>query len=269
MPWTNVEPSNPRYTPEGLHLFTVQSEALSGRGCLTVYIPPGSETAASLPMVLLLHGVYGSELAWPFMGGAHWRAQELINRGDVRPMALIMPSDGFWGEGSGYINHPGRRCEDWIIDEVPGIARGQFSCLDGHSPAFIGGLSMGGFGALRLGAKHPRLWRGISAHSSAPWFDALSRPHRPPGDDRSSLAEEDRSALSWFRRHRDRLPPARFDCGEDDFLIQDNRAFHHTLEKEGIPHTYQEFPGAHTWDYWHEHLADSLRFFEGLLPRGA
>jgi S-formylglutathione hydrolase FrmB len=52
----------------------------------------------------------------------------------------------------------------------------------------------------------------------------------------------------------------RFDCGVDDFLIQDNRAFHAHLDKIGYKHEYHEFPGAHTWDYWDLHVRESIAF---------
>jgi S-formylglutathione hydrolase FrmB len=64
---------------------------------------------------------------------------------------------------------------------------------------------------------------------------------------------------------RDRLPPLRFDCGTEDTLIGVNRQLHQQLDEAGIAHTYEEFPGAHSWEYWNEHLADSLKFFAGIL----
>jgi S-formylglutathione hydrolase FrmB len=42
--------------------------------------------------------------------------------------------------------------------------------------------------------------------------------------------------------------------------IEDNRAFHAHLQSLGIPHIYHEFPGAHTWDYWDEHIQQVLPF---------
>jgi S-formylglutathione hydrolase FrmB len=67
--------------------------------------------------------------------------------------------------------------------------------------------------------------------------------------------------LDAIIRAGDRLPPLRFDCGVDDQLIEENRALHRDLEARGIAHTYEEFPGAHTWAYWERHLEDTLRFF--------
>ncbi|WP_218280881.1 alpha/beta hydrolase-fold protein [Verrucomicrobium spinosum] len=65
--------------------------------------------------------------------------------------------------------------------------------------------------------------------------------------------------------NRAHLPALRFDCGTDDPLISHNRKLHETLRDEGIPHHYQEYPGGHTWRYWSTHLAETLRFFGGLV----
>jgi enterochelin esterase-like enzyme len=79
--------------------------------------------------------------------------------------------------------------------------------------------------------------------------------------------EEDRSVLDTLLRNRAKLPPFRFDCGTEDWLLEPNRALHSGLEEAGIPHVYEEFPGAHEWSYWERHLEDTLRFFGEILGR--
>ena len=56
------------------------------------------------------------------------------------------------------------------------------------------------------------------------------------------------------------LPEMLLDCGTEDFLIEDNRAFHAKLTDAKVPHIYREFPGAHTWDYWDLHVQEALLF---------
>ena len=70
-----------------------------------------------------------------------------------------------------------------------------------------------------------------------------------------------------MKLHRATLPPVRFDCGTGDVLLPQNRALNEALSAEGIPHHYEEFPGAHDWAYWRTHLADSLRFFARIPAR--
>lgn len=264
MTFQDVELSRPGFSPTGIHFLTFFSPALRGRGEVTIYLPAGQDEAEAVPLVLLLHGVFGNHLAWPYQGGAHLVAQRMIWAGEIRPMGLAMPSDGLDGRGTGYVNTPERAFEDWIAEDVPGCVAEQFPCFRG-GPLLIGGLSMGGFGALRIGAKHPGRFRAVSGHSSATEFEQI-RPFVDAGrNDYSQLEEGDLTVLYWMKRHRGRLPGVRFDCGLDDHLVEHNRALHAALEAENIPHDYREFPGAHTWNYWHEHLADTLRFFDAAL----
>jgi S-formylglutathione hydrolase FrmB len=76
---------------------------------------------------------------------------------------------------------------------------------------------------------------------------------------------EDRSVLDVMLRHRNRLPPIRFDCGASDPLIEPNRELHRALVQAGITHEYEEHPGGHEWPYWETHLSDTLRFFARAL----
>src|SRR4051794_7566414 len=100
-----IEVSDERFTGEGLRYVTVKSRALRQRADLTLFVPPGASSAANLPLVILLHGVYGSHWAWALKGGAHRTAMRLIDQGEIPSMVLAMPSDGLWGDGSGYLTH--------------------------------------------------------------------------------------------------------------------------------------------------------------------
>ena len=90
-------------------------------------------------------------------------------------MILAMPSDGLWGDGSGYLPHLTENYERWIVDEVPKAVITVVSACSAASPLFIAGLSMGGFGALRLGGKYAARFSGISAHSAITHFDQMGQ----------------------------------------------------------------------------------------------
>lgn len=266
-PFDHLEVSTPAYTPAGFTFITAPSPALGGRGDLTLFVPPGSEARGGLPLVILLHGAHAGHWQWAFGVGAHAVLLGLMRAGEVPPLALLMPSDGLAGEGSGYVRHRAADYERWIVEDAVAAAAQALPAVGAGSPLFIAGLSMGGYGALRLGAKHAGRFRGVSAHSSATSY-ALLRAGLRMGDSPFDLAAaegDDLSALHWLAAHRDRLPPVRFDCGVEDFLIEPNRELHRALDANGVPHTYAEFPGGHTWEYWREHVADSFRFFAGIL----
>lgn len=290
-----VEISDPRFEVEGLRFVTVQSPALGSRADLALFVPPQVRGLKDVPVVILLHGVYGSHWAWAFSGGAHRTAARMIEAGELPPVVLAMPSDGLWSDGSGYVPHvlpEGLRrhsgmvmndakaagegsaapafataapdFERWIVDEVPLAAAAAVAEVSTRSPLCLAGLSMGGFGALRLGGKHPHRFRAVSGHSSATHKEQF-RELLGARLDAWSDAEEDRSVLAAMLQHRHELPPIRFDCGTEDFLVGPNRELHRALEAAGIAHVYEEFGGTHTWPYWEEHLADTFHFFAQAL----
>lgn len=248
-------------------MITVRSEALRGRGDITLFEPAGVPAGTNLPLLILMHGVYGSHWAWALKGGAHRTAQAMIDRGVIRPLVIAMPSDGLAGDGTGYLpqNHVDYEAdyERWIMDDVVDCAHEVSPLLGPGSKLFLAGLSMGGYGAMRLGTKFADRVSGISGHSSATRARQLARFVAEPEAFNSEVESLD--PLYWMQQNRDCMPPLRFDCGTEDDLIGENRALHRSLTEQGIAHQYEEFPGGHTWAYWHEHLEATLRFVDGCL----
>jgi S-formylglutathione hydrolase FrmB len=178
-----------------------------------------------------------------------------------------MPSDGLRGDGTAYMRHgDGSDYERWIIDEVPAAAVAALPDLDPAAPLCLAGLSMGGFGALRIGARHAARVAAVSAHSSMTHFSQMAQfvEEDPTG---FGTAAAEASVLDTIIEAGVQLPPLRFDCGLDDGLLEHNRDLHRALRSRGIAHIYEEFPGGHTWAYWEQHLDDTLRFFGKVLGR--
>lgn len=256
------ELSDPRFEQDGLRLITVKSAALHGRADITLWVPPGHPPVGT---VLLLHGVYGSHWGWSLRGGAHRTAARLLASGEIPPLVLAMPSDGLRGDGSAYLRHPDADFERWIVDEVPTATRRAVPSLPDASPLCIAGLSMGGFGALRLAARHGDRFLGASGHSSVTDLQQLA-PFLEEPIEGFACPPAEASVLETLRSHRTTLPHLRFDCGTEDPLLEANRELHHALDSLGIPHEYAEFPGDHSWPYWETHLADTLHFFAKHMP---
>jgi putative tributyrin esterase len=259
-----IESSDPAIAMDGLRFLTVKSRALRRRADVTMFVPEQARDLADLPMVILLHGVFGSHWAWALKGAAHLTLTRLIDEGVLPPVALLMPSDGLWGDGAGYVAHADHDAERWIIDEVPGVARRTIEGCTVRSPLLVAGLSMGGFGALRLAGKYPRritAAAALSAMTEATQFDGLIEESR--GD--WSAAPTDRSVLAALTGATDTLPPFRFDCGLDDPYLQANRELHRALQRAGIAHRYGESEGDHDWAYWSTALEGTLHFFGDVL----
>jgi len=256
--------SNPAYEVEDLREVTVKSAALSGRADITVHATPAARRGHDVPLVILLHGVYSSHWAWVRQAGAHRLAARLQDHGTLPPCVLAMPSDGLWGDGSGYLRHHAQDFERWIAFEVPAAVSQAVPSVTGASPLLIAGLSMGGFGALRIGATYPERFQAMSGLSSITDVSQMRAFVEEWMEDVCPTTAS-RSVADAMLRHRDRLPAIRFDCGTEDSLLQANRDLHARLVEAEIAHTYEEFPGGHTWDYWATHLERTLLFFAAAL----
>lgn len=264
-PFRTIEISNPQYEANNLRFITVKTPNLKGRGDICVFVPSCVNKNDIVPVVILLHGVYGSAWSWAHSGGVHLKVNELIKQGVLPPMILVMPSDGLWGDGSAYLGHSNFDFEKWIIEDVINAATAKIDGAHTSSPLFITGFSMGGFGALRIGAKYGPRFKAISGLSSITSLPQMKlfveeslKSYLP-----TDIIDED--LLATFRHYRYQLPPIRFDCGTNDLLINYNRDLHHKMEKEGILHTYNEYAGSHEWPYWSDHIITSLKFFAEQL----
>lgn len=247
----------------GLRFLTAGTTSLGGRGDLCLWEPPGSPVPGT-PLVILLHGIFGSHWAWALNGRAHDTARRLIAKQEIPPMVLAMPSDGLIGTGSGYVPQGDRNPEEWIVEEVPRVLRRMSDWVNSDSPVFIAGLSVGGYGALRLGAKYPDRFRGISSMSSPTQIRVLttfSSHFKVP------LADDDAeySLVAWIRQNKHMLPPIRIDCGADDKLLKLNQSLHAQLDELGVTHVFEELDGGHDWDYWKSHVGRTFRFFTDVL----
>lgn len=258
-----TEVSDPKFESDNLRFITVKTNNLKGRGDICVFVPP-VENAENLPLVLLLHGVFGSAWVWSQKAGVHITAWELMQKGIIKPMVIAMPSDGLWGDGSGYLSHNQKDFEKWIVEDVPIAITENIPSVSKTSDLFISGLSMGGFGALRLGLKYSDKFKAISAHSSI--TDIAQMPLFVE-ESTNNYEQEDKlenSVLGILEKYGNTIPKLRFDCGTEDDLISYNRELHDALNKAKVAHVYEEFPGAHEWEYWQEHIKDTLLFFNSI-----
>jgi S-formylglutathione hydrolase FrmB len=201
----------------------------------------------------LLHGLSDDQTIW-----LRRTRLELYLAG--KPLIVVMP-DG--GRGF-YTNHEqGPRWAEHVAVELPTMIEKTFPAIAAREGRFVGGLSMGGYGGLRLGLGYPDRFASAHSHSGAVLFG--SKPQELPeralivgsnpagsGHDVLTLANNAKAAGN--------LPRLRIDCGVDDFLIEDNRSLHQSFTEMQIPHEYQEFPGSHNWDYWDEHIKEAIEF---------
>jgi putative tributyrin esterase len=259
-----VEISDSKFESNNLRFVTVKTPHLNGRGDICIFVPPEAPNE-NVPVVILLHGVYGSAWSWAHQAGVHLQAAEMIKRNEIPPMIIAMPSDGLWGDGSAYLPHNSFDFEKWIISDVPDALQETIFGASPESPLFIGGLSMGGFGALRIGAKYGLKFNGISGHSSITNIEQMKLFVEEDLINYYQKDKADEDVLGTILKHKEYLPPFRFDCGVSDKLIEYNRSLHNQLHEYGVDHFYEEFLGEHDWNYWTKNISKSLLFFAEQL----
>lgn len=221
------------------------------------------------PVFYLLHGLSDDSSLWLRRSRIEWYVRDL-------PLIVVMP-DGY----RSFYTKPvaGPDFAQHIGVELPTFIERNFHARSERAARAIGGLSMGGYGALRIGLGYSDRFCSVNSHSGAVgWgnFDYKLGPAAPPslagrgpeflrelnqifGDDPRGT-DHDLGCQARRALAAGDLPELLIDCGTEDFLIEDNRTFHAELESSKVPHVYREFPGAHTWDYWDTHVQDALAF---------
>ncbi|KMT63828.1 alpha/beta hydrolase [Catenovulum maritimum] len=261
-----LEVSNPEYTPCNNQIVTVHSSNLQGRHDINIYNVDA--LGKDLPVIILLHGVYGNSWVWSHLGGIESAYQKVKASLSIPEFILAMPSDGGLFDGSGYLptlKHG--NYESWIMEDVIQAVQQTVESVTTHSALYISGLSMGGYGALRLGAKHADKFKGISAHSAITQITELNQFVDTPLSEYECEQENEADILYWMQKNKDILPEIRFDCGTEDELYSGNLAFTQCLTSANIPHQFYSFPGGHEWSYWHNHVQKTIQFFAQLESR--
>ncbi len=242
------------------------SRVLGMRATMNVLLPENAD--GPFATFYLLHGLSDDHTGWQ-------RWTRLENYAGNLPLAIVMPQ-GFRGFYTN--NNAGPRYFDYVIEDVIGTAERYLPLKRERASRCIGGLSMGGYGALRIGLARPELFASINSHSGAVMAGTYGQRKDGPVSNAEWIATfgtepagTDHDLLTLARRvHTAPMKPnILIDCGVDDFLIGQNRDFEAQLNSIGLDHTYREFPGIHNWDYWDLHIRDALAFHAeamGLKP---
>jgi len=216
------------------------------------------------PVLYLLHGLSDDSTMW-------LRRTRLEVYAASLPLIVVMP-DG--GRGCYTDNDQGPAYAKHIGVELPDFIERTFPARPDRSARAVGGLSMGGYGALRIGLGYHDRFCSIHSHSGAVSWGNNNNLFAGSGAADQAFASElrrifgpspegtDHHLLTLAKRAKKSCQLARIllDCGTDDFLLGDNRAFVKELTAAKIPHAYHEYPGAHEWGYWDTHIQDALRF---------
>lgn len=235
------------------------SESLQRETGCCVILPDRQAATESCPVFYLLHGLSDDYTAW-----LRWTRLELYARN--LPLIVVLADGG----RSWYTNAAaGPAYEDALVKDLVGFTDRFFNTRKEAGMRAIGGLSMGAYGALKIGLKYPELFASISAHSGVyrrfdperldtaenPWAEELRLVFGSP-----EVIDANDPFLLAQQLAPKKAPAIAIDCGTEDPLLADNRTMHSHLESLGIAHRYMEYPGAHNWLYWDARLEETLQF---------
>lgn len=193
-------------------------------------------------------------------------------------MNIVMPT----GDISFYLDKPasGHRYCTFIGEDLINYLRDTFGIAATKEDTFVGGLSMGGFGALHTGLAYPETFGGIIALSSAiitynlkdmkpDMQDPVMANYEYYTDtfgDLQKVLESDHNPEVLYLRNKEKgikNPPIYMACGTEDFLLGANRKMRDFLTAQGADLKYEEDPGVHDWNFWGPHCYTGIEYLLG------
>jgi S-formylglutathione hydrolase FrmB len=245
----------------------------------TLYTPPGVPRGP-LPVLYLLHGLGDDERTWARLGQIEETMDRLVAERRIAPMLVVMPAAG----RSWYVDDPdpagaGAMMQALTRDLVAHVetAHPAASCREGRA---VGGLSMGGYGALLFAMDEPRRYGAAFALSGS-----LFRPMPEDPEERSRrvtrmFGRVFGEPLDWRRFNAwnlfPKLPPYIADerrtpfylaVGDEDFpsLRAGVAAFREALTASGVEVAYRMDVGPHVWSLWARQLGPALEWVSANL----
>jgi S-formylglutathione hydrolase FrmB len=236
---------------------------------------PPAKNGLRYPVLYDLHGLGDNEQS--LMNTGAWSLiQDLREQHKIGEFLIVTPD----GARSFYINsRDGRtRYSDFFLQEFMPAIEHRYRVRAGRSARGITGMSMGGFGALRIAFAHPQLFSSVSAHSAALVAEA-PRPSNHGTGGGSPLAGmlgalfgnpidaafwNQNSPFVLAKRNAAALAGLKiyFDCGSEDSFGFDQgaRDLHDELESLKVKHEFHIYPGGHGLDYFLAHIPASMEF---------
>lgn len=247
------------------------SEALGLSTAMYVILPQetkgqigmkGSVIAKKHPTLYLLHGLSDDYTIW-------LRRTSIERYAADKGLAVVMPAVG----RSFYADMKyGYKYWTFISEEVPEIARSFFPLSDKREDNFVAGLSMGGYGAFKMGLACPDKFAAAASLSGVLDVSAFEGGNADKSGTDAHLAfgssEELKGSINDLNYLASKLAeskepkPKLFQCcGTEDALYQNNLKFRDYLNKLGVfDLKYVEGPGTHEWGFWDKHIQDVLNW---------
>jgi S-formylglutathione hydrolase FrmB len=258
------EKVRPRLTPNvTTRDVTFHSAALNREMQYRVVLPTSVAAGQKLQVVYLLHGRNG--------GFRDWTDYSDVARFAELGLLLVMPEGGY-SYYTNSVEQPQDRYEDYIVNDLIFDVEMKFSVAASRSNRAIAGVSMGGFGAVKIALRHPDLF--AFAAGLSPAVEVTRRPFSilrlqqsrhfvsifgPAG----SQTRRDNDPFALARSADPEKAPYLFlTCGEQEGLLPANREFAALLAQRNFHYEFHAVPGGHDWNQWNAQLPS---LFQSLL----
>lgn len=229
----------------------------------TTWQGPCYGTGKKYQVLYLLHGFSGDCTVWTRYSNIERYAQQ-------HRLAVVCASvnNSFYAD----MVHGGKY-RTFMLEELPAFITHTFPVSVRRENTFIAGISMGGYGALRLALEKPEMFSQAASLSGAVDVISMAKMYGDnsfgdifPPDELLPGSGNDLPALA-NRLLEKRLPLPRIYqcCGTEDYLYQLNLAVRNRLNTLQLDYTYDESSGAHDWEYWDSQIRKVLNW---LNPAG-
>jgi S-formylglutathione hydrolase FrmB len=254
-----------------------------------VYLPAGYDEGAAThpapryPALYFLHGLGDNEQTL-FNSGGWTLLDDLRHQHKLGDFLIAAPE----GRRTFYINSADAsvRYSDFFLREFIPHIESHYRIRAGRQNRAISGISMGGYGALRLAFAHPEMFSAVSAQSAAlitespRELDTAARAGAPLGKVLAAVFGNPIDVSHWnenspfvlAKRNAAALPKLAiyFNCGQDDNygFEKGAAALDRQLQKQGVKHEYHPYSGDHSLAYFLSHFAEVMEFHSrafGLL----
>ncbi len=240
---------------------SIYSEALGMQTSVYVIIPQqntkgeigikGNTESGKYKCLYLLHGLTDDQSIW-------MRRTSIERYAAEHGICIIMPT----GAKSFYTDmRYGMKYYTYIAQELPKIIEGMFNVSREREDRFIGGNSMGGYGAIKIALKEKNRYGAafalspvsdihnkIFAETLLPVFGEVI----PDSDDLFCLTSE---------RDTDEVKPRIYiTIGEKDFMYEDSVRLNKHLEDLSYDYKYCVTPGGHAWELWDTTVQDAIKW---------
>ncbi len=236
----------------------VYSESLGKQTEISVIIPQKrnggqigveNKAAEKYKCLYLLHGLSDDNTNW-------MRLSSIERYASRYDLAVIMPN----ADKSFYTDIPSLgNYYTYIAKELPSIIRDYLPVSEKREDNFVGGLSMGGYGALKIGLRECNSFSKVIALSPVGDIKSLVNDFEvmkcvfgpelivPDSDDVLYLADKCENKPKIFMA-----------IGTEDFLYENNKSVRKKFKDLNYDFTYYEQEGSHSWDFWDKYIEKAV-----------